>query len=1559
MNAKSRRMALAFPLLGGFILLAGLMAILVPGNAAAANPHSPAACVPGPHSGHITADETWCLSDSPHQLSGDVTIDPGVALTIEPGVTVRGDSGNGGAELRVEGTLEALGTVTQPITFTSVADTGPYQWSGLAFDGGTGDLRYVTVRYAGQYNSVLNGILGSYQSSDLAAQNSTLHLEHVTFRDVAGNNYDHGLVIADSQVVMTDTLFTGIGGGSYADTERPMVVSGEATDLTMHGSVFTGNNADRVELKPGAMMGHDVTLYAQSQLEGYELQDDFTVPPTYTLTIEPGVTVMGRDDKALKVQGHLEAVGTSSQPITFTSLSGGVSGWEGLIFDGSLGAGTGNLRYVTVMHGGDPVYQDLSGADQWLGGDIYVRDVLSGEVRLENTRIISATGFGAWSTALRDYGLFVENSRVVVSGTLFSEIGDGQSGTGTDEDYPLHISGPASVVTLTNTAFQDNHRNRVLLWNEAMMGHNATLPALPTLEGYELAGDYTVPPTYTLTIDPGVTVMGRWEIELRVDGRLEALGTATEPITFTSATNTAACQWPGLVFDGGTGDLRHATVRYGGGNGNSVLSQPSTGNHDGANITIHNVLTGEVHLEHVTVEDEYHFDGWHFFLDHGIYIENSRVSIADSLIASNGDDTTADNSIDSGVFVTGDSQVLVENSQIQSNAGVGLLVEGDEAFVAVHGSSIENNTEDGVRNRGSATVILGGDESLGNAIQGNQGYGVNQEGVDGQTIATYNWWGDASGPTHSGNPGGTGEAVTDRVFYDPWLNAVPAPPPAAQYMVQLSAPQRVAAGDTVNFGVSFQNLYTDTLHDAIVVLEIPWRAEYRYSAPDGEFWPLQNRVIWKLGDVPVGGTFHAVVQVWYKWGTPVYTVMPAVAMVAADNLRHPWVSYEEHLAYKELSIVSQQDLTQTQVDTILATDAQLDALYEHVLAQGFEYYGNAVELILNDGTEWIELLLMDPDHVGEIAAVRRIGEDRYIRHETDTGVEFYDLDGGARFDYLTAAWEFWGNLTPPSDASAPDKCSAPQSGATGPGPWVTAGPWQGAPPQTAEAPNTCPDHDWGDCLRNCLIDQVPQEMSNPGFIGSNQSCQACVMCNSDCLDVCSQCARDLWKPYHQEHYRNCTQQCADSNNWNKYRCEGDKTVCYDAPHNESKFGRSQFRLTYHCDGNTCRYESPTIPTPEYCPHGCAYGDSTIGGIDTKCIDCTDTKDWHTWQICTRELFVHDPNALHGPQTAVPGQTIAYTVEWENVGEGTAHGVYVESTLPPDVDDATLHIGGNGVYYPSLHTILWPVGDLAAGAGGSVTYTVQVPASTLSGTVLTAQAVVYFPSVPETTPTNPVVTLVQDIAAEGQEVETAEETPVTVTLDGSSPSGGSLTYQVVEGPAHGTLTGTLPDLTYTPETNFEGVDAFQFTASDGTRTSLPAQVTLIVQTGDENIPPEIILTYPRAGESGVQVYDTPLHDDIYPPEIVAYATEPLDAATVTTATVSLQTEDGYIPNYEVTYDEYLHAVQLSLHEALHRNRTYLVTLTTGLRDTSGNPLAENYTWQFSTWRFKVYLPMLVR
>jgi len=52
-----------------------------------------------------------------------------------------------------------------------------------------------------------------------------------------------------------------------------------------------------------------------------------------------------------------------------------------------------------------------------------------------------------------------------------------------------------------------------------------------------------------------------------------------------------------------------------------------------------------------------------------------------------------------------------------------------------------------------------------NNIYGNTNYGVYSYGYT--VNATYNWWGDASGP--GGQGPGTGDNVSANVLYDPWL----------------------------------------------------------------------------------------------------------------------------------------------------------------------------------------------------------------------------------------------------------------------------------------------------------------------------------------------------------------------------------------------------------------------------------------------------------------------------------------------------------------------------------------------------------------------------------------------------------------------------------------------------------------------------------------------------------------------------------------------------------------------------------------------------------------------
>jgi hypothetical protein len=88
-------------------------------------------------------------------------------------------------------------------------------------------------------------------------------------------------------------------------------------------------------------------------------------------------------------------------------------------------------------------------------------------------------------------------------------------------------------------------------------------------------------------------------------------------------------------------------------------------------------------------------------------------------------------------------------------------------------------------------------------------------------------------------------------------------------------------------------------------------------------------------------------------------------------------------------------------------------------------------------------------------------------------------------------------------------------------------------------------------------------------------------------------------------------------------------------------------------------------------------------------------------------------------------------------------------------------------------------------------------------------------------------------ANSQSVSTAEDTAKAITLTGSDPEGGELAFNVTTGPAHGTLSGAAPSVTYTPNLNYNGPDSFSFTVTDsGGLTSTAATVSITVTPVDD-------------------------------------------------------------------------------------------------------------------------------
>ena len=84
-------------------------------------------------------------------------------------------------------------------------------------------------------------------------------------------------------------------------------------------------------------------------------------------------------------------------------------------------------------------------------------------------------------------------------------------------------------------------------------------------------------------------------------------------------------------------------------------------------------------------------------------------------------------------------------------------------------------------------------------------------------------------------------------------------------------------------------------------------------------------------------------------------------------------------------------------------------------------------------------------------------------------------------------------------------------------------------------------------------------------------------------------------------------------------------------------------------------------------------------------------------------------------------------------------------------------------------------------------------------------------------------------AKSHSVTTPEDTPVQIGLIGSDPDSDQLSYIMISETSHGRLKGTAPNLTYTPDKNFNGSDSFSFKVNDGIEDSTPATVSITVSS----------------------------------------------------------------------------------------------------------------------------------
>src|SRR5262249_12737159 len=89
-------------------------------------------------------------------------------------------------------------------------------------------------------------------------------------------------------------------------------------------------------------------------------------------------------------------------------------------------------------------------------------------------------------------------------------------------------------------------------------------------------------------------------------------------------------------------------------------------------------------------------------------------------------------------------------------------------------------------------------------------------------------------------------------------------------------------------------------------------------------------------------------------------------------------------------------------------------------------------------------------------------------------------------------------------------------------------------------------------------------------------------------------------------------------------------------------------------------------------------------------------------------------------------------------------------------------------------------------------------------------------------------------ATSKSTQTLQNSALAILLSGEDADGDSLSFTVVSGPRHGELSGTPPNLTYTPAFNYLGPDSLTFVVSDGIATSASATISISVFSANSRI-----------------------------------------------------------------------------------------------------------------------------
>ncbi|OGJ90007.1 MAG: hypothetical protein A2268_12560 [Candidatus Raymondbacteria bacterium RifOxyA12_full_50_37] len=318
--------------------------------------------------GSLTLDSVynWRISNG---ANGYLTIPAAATLTVQPGTRVEIAGGYAQSDIRVRGTLQAMGTAADSIIFTATADTSG-SWQGISFfDASTGS----TLRYCGILNA--GGSTGK-GAIHLETGSATIDRCRI-FKSKREGITVKGKIDTLVSATIVRTVFDSVAGGIAIQTKYSNDSLGgnlfracSTRAISFPSCNFPRLTANRDSSGTGIwVVGSDydslariapdtVTLDSQYAWN-FDLKDSKILIDTHqVLNIRPNTRIgmyvdNANDDGAVEIRGILNAVGTATKPIEFYGIDTTYH-WAGFVFrNDSSKTDSSRLEYVSISDAGD------------------------------------------------------------------------------------------------------------------------------------------------------------------------------------------------------------------------------------------------------------------------------------------------------------------------------------------------------------------------------------------------------------------------------------------------------------------------------------------------------------------------------------------------------------------------------------------------------------------------------------------------------------------------------------------------------------------------------------------------------------------------------------------------------------------------------------------------------------------------------------------------------------------------------------------------------------------------------------------------------------------------------------------------------------------------------------------------------------------------------------------------------------------------------------------------------------------------------------------------------